>query len=144
MSHNFIFQVSNNLALIGWLLLIVIPHWRWTKRVIVGILITILSVLYVVYISQSFHAGDFQNFGSLQGIMSLFTNEGAVLAGWIHYLAFDLMVGLFIITNARKNDIKHWVIIPCLLFTFMLGPLGLLLYFIIRFIKTRQYFWEYN
>ncbi|HYJ37307.1 MAG TPA: abscisic acid-deficient protein Aba4 family protein, partial [Chitinophagaceae bacterium] len=78
----------------------------------------------------------------LPGVMELFTQPGIVVAGWVHYLAFDLMIGIFIRRNAIKHRINHWLIVPSLLFTFMLGPIGLLLYLIIRTITTKQYFAE--
>ena len=61
-----------------------------------------------------------------------------MLAGWIHYLAFDLIVGSVVMRNAHEHDIAHgWVVVP-ILFCFMLGPIGLLLYWIIRTVKTRK------
>jgi hypothetical protein len=72
--------------------------------------------------------------------MELFTNPRLVTAGWIHYLAFDLLAGLFIRNNAQKHGISHWILIPCLLFTFMFGPVGLLLYLLIRWMITKSYF----
>lgn len=74
--------------------------------------------------------------------MTLFQNQKLVVAGWVHYLAFDLLTGIFIKKNSLKYGISHWFIIPCLLFTFMLGPVGLLLYLLMRFIQTRDYFAE--
>jgi hypothetical protein len=72
--------------------------------------------------------------------MELFQNKTLVTAGWVHYLAFDLMTGIWIKRNSLKFGIPHVFIIPCLLFTFMLGPVGLLLYLLIRVVKTKQYF----
>ncbi len=140
MDYEQIFQACNSLALLNWLLLIVAPRWKWTGRITVGIVVTILSALYVFGVTQALDLSSLNDFGSLEGVMSLFTKEAAVLVGWLHYLAFDLMTGYFILRNSAKYDISHWFIIPCLLFTFMLGPTGLLLYFIIRWIKTKQYF----
>lgn len=134
------FQFANNFVLPGWLLLIFLPKWRWTDKIITGIIVTILALFYIYYIAQSFKPSTIKSFGSLEGVMQLFTNETAVLAGWIHYLAFDLMTGLFEIKNAQKYGINHLLIIPCLFFTFMFGPVGLILYFLIRFIKTKNYF----
>jgi len=82
----------------------------------------------------------FEKFGSLNGVMELFTNKTAVTAGWVHYLVFDLMVGIWEKKNGMKYNIHHLLLVPCFLLTFMLGPLGLLLYLLIRFIKTKQYF----
>jgi hypothetical protein len=81
-----------------------------------------------------------KNFGSLDGVMKFFQNKTLLTAGWVHYLAFDLMVGAWIKRNSVIYGISHWLIIPCLFFTFMLGPVGLLLYLILRFLKTKKYF----
>lgn len=143
MKNEQVFQLSSALAMIAWLFVIILPRWRWTGRIVLGFIITLFCLIYIFTLSKSFKASDFESFGTLAGVMQLFTSEGAVLAGWIHYLAFDLMVGLFILHQAKKNDIRHWFIIPCLLFTFMLGPVGLLLFLLIRFIKTKQYFADY-
>jgi Domain of unknown function (DUF4281) len=141
MTPDTIFSVCNSIAMIGWLLLIIIsPFWFYTDKLLIGLVITLFSVIYIWLITLSFQPGDFEKFGTLDGVMSLFTNKTAVTAGWVHYLAFDLMVGIWIKKNSVKYGISHWLIIPCLLFTFMLGPVGLLLYLIIRFIKTKQYF----
>ena len=91
-------------------------------------------------LTRSFNTDAFESFISLDGVMQLFRNESAVLAGWIHYLAFDLMEGVFIVLNSLKNNIPHLLVIPCLLLTFMLGPVGLLLYMFIRMLITRRYF----
>ena len=72
--------------------------------------------------------------------MELFTNKVAVTSAWVHFLAFDLMVGIWIKKNAMKHGISHWLLIPCFFFTFMIGPMGLLIYLLIRWIKTKQYF----
>ena len=140
--YDFIFSISNYIAMAGWMFLILLPKWKWTARLVIGVNVTLLALFYVFMIVQSLRPEDMQSFGSLEGIMQLFTHKGAVLAGWIHYLAFDLMTGLFIVANAAKNKINHWIVLPCLFFTFMLGPAGLLLYLIIRMVYTRKYFVE--
>lgn len=141
MSPDSIFQLCSTVAMIGWLILIIIsPFWFDTDKLLIGIIITLFAIVYAWCISQSFNPADFEKFGTLDGVMSLFTNKMAVTAGWVHYLAFDLMVGIWIKRNAVKYGISHWIIIPCLLFTFMMGPVGLLLYLIIRSVKTKQYF----
>jgi heme A synthase len=127
--------------MIGWLVLIVAsPFFQEVDKLLIGIFITLLAIVYTWLILTSFNSDDMKNFGSLDGVMNLFQNKTLVTAGWVHYLAFDLMVGIWIKRNSMKYGISHWLIIPCLLFTFMLGPVGLLLYLLIRFIKTRRYF----
>ena len=140
MSLEQLFQFSNALALSGWLLLLIVPYWKWTFRITTGVMITLLSSLYVVLLFSSLKISDFQSFSTLEGLRGLFNSGGAVLVGWIHYLAFDMMVGQYIVSNAIKNGVNRYILIPCLLLTFMAGPAGLLLYFIIRTIHTRRYF----
>ena len=71
-------------------------------------------------------------FSSLSGVATLFENPYALLAGWIHYLAFDLFIGSWEVRDAERHNIRHWCVLPCLFFTFMFGPIGLLIYFGIR------------
>ena len=140
MSPENIFKLCSTIALAGWIILIFIPFWRSSDKFIIGIIITLFSIIYAWLIFSNFSFSDIKKFNSLQGVMQLFTNPFIVTAGWIHYLAFDLMTGLFISRNARMYKISHLLIVPCLFFTFMFGPVGLLLYFIIRFVITKKYF----
>ncbi len=141
MSPDSIFQLCNTLALIAWLvLLIASPFWPSVDQLLIGIVITLFAIVYAWLIFQSFNPADVEKFSTLDGIMQLFSNKTAVTAGWVHYLAFDLMIGIWIKKNAMKHGIPHWLLIPCLLFTFMLGPVGLLLYLLIRLVYTKQYF----
>lgn len=142
MTPDQLFQLANGLALLNWLLLIILPKWKWTGRITVGIVVAILSVLYAYLVFGALQVNDLSNFGTLEGVTQLFAEGKAVLAGWLHYLAFDLMTGWFIVTNAIKHQINHWAVIPCLLLTFMLGPTGLLLYLIVRSLVKRAYFLE--
>jgi hypothetical protein len=141
MTPETIFKLANGLAVIGWILLIVLPRYR-SDRWIIGIMVTLLAIAYTYLVFDTFRPGDLKSFRSLQGVMVLFQQPKIVLAGWIHYLAFDLMVGCWIKNNARKLHINHWYIVPCLLLTFLLGPLGLLLYLVIRTLVRKKYFTE--
>ena len=136
------FQLCSTIALVGWIILILLPFWRSSDHFITGIIVTLFAIVYAWLVFSNFSFADVQKFNSLQGVMQLFNNPFMVTAGWIHYLAFDLMTGLFISRNARMYNINHWIIAPCLLLTFMFGPVGLLLYFIIRIIATKKYFAE--
>lgn len=141
MSPDSIFQICSSIAMLGWIVLLLLsPFWSGFDKFLIGVVITLFAIVYGWLIFQVFTPGDFQKFGSLSGVMELFTNKTAVTAGWVHYLAFDLMVGIWEKKNSIKYNIPHLLIVPCLLLTFMLGPLGLLLYLLIRFIKTKQYF----
>jgi len=138
MYSELIFTIANTTALIGWIVLAVAPRWKWTKTLILsGGLILVLSAAYLTIIVLTFGKSE-GGFDSLANVMKLFEDPNAVLAGWIHYLAFDMFVGTWIISNSQKLGIKHLYIIPCLFFTFMFGPIGLLLYFIVRAAITKK------
>ena len=77
-------------------------------------------------------------FGTLSDVALLFSNRWVLLAGWIHYLCFDLFIGSWQVRDSRAHGISHWLVIPCLFFTFMFGPVGLLLYFALRTARIRK------
>lgn len=134
-----IFSAVNLIALLGWLLLIFLPHRKITQIVVhQGILIALLAVAYVVFIVQGMGGGGGGDFSSIEGVRQLFASDAGLLAGWLHYLAFDLFVGAWITRDARRQGIAHWAIVLPLLMTFMLGPAGFLVYFILRLIKNRS------
>ncbi len=71
-------------------------------------------------------------FDFLDNVMLLFTDRGATTVGWVHFLAFDLLVGGWITRDALRKHVPHLAIIPCLYLTLMFGPVGLLCYLAIR------------
>jgi len=82
--------------------------------------------------------GDEAGFGTLAEVTALFTDRWAVLAGWLHYLAFDFLVGCWILQKARDEGIAHaWVVVPLVL-TFLLGPLGWMLFLAVVFLHRRR------
>jgi hypothetical protein len=81
---------------------------------------------------------DMESFSTLEGIKAMFTTDVAVLTGWTHYLIFDLLVGNWVLNNSQKHHINHYLIIPCLLLCFMFGPVGFLLYSVIKLAQVRS------
>ena len=133
-----IFALANALALVGWLLLIAAPRWKLTGRLVLsGAIPLLLSLAYLILIVLFFGRAE-GGFSSLADVMKLFTNEWATLAGWIHYLAFDLFVGSWEVKDAQSKKISHWLVAPCLALTFLLGPIGFLLYRALRFLTNRE------
>jgi hypothetical protein len=128
MSPNQIFSIANFIALCGWLLLIVLPRKRWATHVVSGAAIpAALAVLYIAIIATNFF-GSAGGFSSLPDVALLFSNPWLLLAGWIHYLAFDLLVGSWEVRDARDRGVAHMFVVPCLILTFLFGPAGWLLY----------------
>lgn len=79
------------------------------------------------------------SFSSLEGVMTFFQDPWLATAGWIHYLAFDLFVGAWELRDAQRRGINHLLVVPCLVITFLAGPAGLLLYFIVRGVSKRTF-----
>jgi prepilin signal peptidase PulO-like enzyme (type II secretory pathway) len=133
-----IFSIANMIALLSWVVLAVAPRWVVTRKVILsGAIPLLLSAAYLILIVLFFGKAE-GGFDSLANVMKLFTNEWATLAGWIHYLAFDLFVGTWEVKDSQERGISHWFVIPCLVLTFLFGPIGFLLYSILRFFRSKE------
>ncbi len=126
-----LFSICNMVALPFWLALILIPDNKWVKNGITAIAL-LLAVVYIFQIPTFFSIEE-GGFGSLEEVMILFKNEKAVLAGWIHYLVFDLLIGRWIATDASSKGISKFLVAPCLLCTLMFGPVGFLLYTALKY-----------
>lgn len=132
MTPDLLFTICNNSVLPAWLLLFVAPGWKGTQIIVHSCAIPlILCVVYGALAVPNFFGGE-GDFFSLEGVTAIFQNPYALVAGWIHYLVFDLFIGAWEARDAKRLGISHLIMIPCLFFTLMLGPVGLLLYFIVR------------
>lgn len=141
MSADTLFSICSTAVLPGWVLLILLPRWKWTLGIIsAGIIPFVLGLVYVgIFLTQGMGGSEGGGFGSVEAVSILFSNPYSLTAGWIHYLAFDLFVGSWEVNDSQKQGISHWWVIPCLILTFLLGPAGLALYLVIRTIKTRDF-----
>ena len=138
MSPDTLFTYCNFFAMLGWLILILSPLHKLLQNLVKTAVIPILlATIYLFLIIEHFGSSD-GGFGSLQDVMILFSDENVVLAGWIHYLAFDLWLGSWELNDSQKRGIHHLIVIPCLLLTFIFGPIGLLLYLFIRSIRAKR------
>ncbi len=134
-----VFSIAGLITTLMWILMIFLPKWKVTKYLInFKIIPLILSFIYAIYIFLSIKINGMPDFGSLTSVMKLFTKENAVLAGWIHYLAFDLIIGMWMLNASKKLNIHQLIIAPCLFLTFMFGPIGFLLFFIIKITKQNK------
>lgn len=140
MSPEQLFSLSTTLVLPGWLLLVFLPRWRWSARLVAPVVIpAALGCVYVFLVATHFGRSE-GDFGSLAGVARLFQNPYNLLAGWIHYLAFDLFVGSWEVRDAQREGVHHLLVAPCLFLTFFFGPIGLLLYLVLRFAVRRRLF----
>lgn len=136
MAPELVFNIANNGVVAFWLLLIVAPRWRATELAVHSIAVPlILGLTYAWLLYRAMFGGEGAagaSFTSLAGVMALFSSPVAATLGWVHYLAFDLFVGAWEVRDAGRRGISHWFVIPCLIFTFVFGPIGLVLYLILR------------
>jgi hypothetical protein len=128
-----IYDLFNGLALLAWIPLFMPPsftfrNWFLEKKVATILLSLSYLILFVGFLF--FDETPTLDF-SFEGLKQIFANEKGLLIAWIHYLAFDMMVGIYECEQAIKRGIPHWLLLPCLLFTFMLGPIGWLMFWLI-------------
>lgn len=135
MDHELLFSLAGMLAMAGWLALLLSPWMPWWSDHIAGHLVPIVLSTGYTTLLIFFPARNEGGFGSLAEVQQLFTSSSAVLAGWAHFLAFDLVVGAWICRKARQQGIRFWMIVPCLPATFLFGPVGFLLFTVIRGLK---------
>lgn len=133
-----LFSAANTLALLGWVALLALPFRREANWWLAGTTIpALLASLYLVLLAV--HApGAEGGFSSLAGVAALFRTEGVLLAGWVHYLAFDLFIGAWICRRAAAEGISPWIARLCLPPTFLAGPAGLLLFLGLRLALGRR------
>jgi hypothetical protein len=134
---NHIFSIAGDLVLPVWLLLIFAPRWRWTQRLAALVVPLLLAAVYAALV---LHGGRVQGggFGSLAQVARLFTSQDLLLAGWIHYLAFDLFTGAWQSRDALRLGLSRWLVAPCLVLTFLFGPVGLALYLLLRLTLRKE------
>jgi len=134
MSLEAIFSLASAVAMLGWLGLVFVPKWAPARELIPSVIVPVMLALIYTFLMLSFRdeASVDGGFGTLAEVKALFTVDAFLLAGWIHYLAFDLFVGAWILRDSQGHQINHFLILPCLFFTLMAGPFGLLLYLALR------------
>lgn len=131
MDFETLFSLAGLLAMLGWLCLLASP-WipLWSDR-IAGLGIPLLLSLGYVALALAFPPPE-GGFDSLASVQLLFAQPGALLAGWVHFLAFDLVVGAWICRTARGAGLPFWMVLPCLPLTFLFGPAGFVLFSALR------------
>lgn len=131
-----VFSLAGLLAMLGWAGLLVSLFvassrpivWRAASMIIPAL----IAAAYVLLLAQAMQEGAKGGFGSIAEVRSLFANDAALAAGWIHYLAFDLFVGGWIVRDGIERGVPRLLLILPLPLTFLAGPAGLLLYLVIR------------
>lgn len=132
MSADLIFQYATLIAVAGWATLIVSPLMpRISDLAAAYVAPALISVVYVGLILAFWTTAE-GGFGSLDEVAQLFQTREVLLAGRLHYLAFDLFVGAWIVRRGRADGISFWLVLACLPLTFLFGPAGYLAFVAIR------------
>ena len=140
MSPETAFQIANGLAPLAWIGLMAAPRSKVVQRAVLnGAFIAGLSVAYAAVVFTHFDLSG-ADFTSLEGVMVLLNDPWAMTAGWIHYLAFDLLAGVMVTRKALEMDMPFVMRVPCQLGCFMLGPVGVVLF--IALAKARGARWN--
>lgn len=127
MNWNDAFGLANLAAMAGWAVLILLPRWQGIVNGLRSGLVAALALVYTGLVMVYFaRAGG--GFDSIAAVRTLFASDPVLLAGWLHYLAFDLFVGIWIAEQADALGLSRWLQAPILLATFMFGPLGLVVF----------------
>ena len=143
MRPELVFQFASTAALIAWLILaaaLFMPPGSPRRRLLLlggRFAPALLCVTYLGLLGAYWGSSPGGNFSSLEGVVRLFSSPGKLLGGWVHYLAFDLFVGRWMIDDTLAANRSRWVLLPCLAATFLYGPAGLLLYFAVRLCRRR-------
>ncbi len=132
MSLDFIFSACMGFAIFGWLALALAPLNRNYCIAFARGVALLLALAYLAQLLFNTESVEGGSFGTLDGIVLLFSSAANTMLGWTHYLAFDLFIGSWQTEDAAKRGVPHWLLLPCLFATLMVGPVGLLLYFAVR------------
>lgn len=137
------YLLINALVVPGWALLIFLPRSKLTAGVVHSMLYpAVMGAIYVAALGAGIFLGqsaDGAGFSSIDGVAAIFDHPNGIIIGWTHYLVFDLFVGAWIGRDAIRSKLPHLAVIPCLLGTFMFGPVGLLGYLLLRFSLRKKF-----
>jgi hypothetical protein len=138
MPNETLYLVFNYGLLPAWALLIFAPRWSVTRKLVHSALLpAVIGVMHLVLVFTA-PAPDGAGAWTLQMAIKIFTEPQIFLAAWVHFLAFDLFVGAWEARDAARRGIPHLALVPCLIATNQLGPIGLLLYLGIRAAMRRK------
>ena len=140
MTADQVFSMANFAALIGWIFLAaaaLLKRERWLALWTSWVWPLAFATLYAALIIFFFFQAP-GGFNSLAHVQLLFTDHWAALAGWVHYLAFDLFIGSWITLQVLQRHLPRLTLIALLPLTFLFGPIGLLLFAITKLAFERK------
>jgi len=135
-----LFSWAGQIASCGWLILIFLPRIKFLFFIPQYLIPLGIGLLYAG-LMLTHYANSNGGFGSLEDVRTLFENDHILLAGWAHYLAFDLFIGAWIAHKADDIGISRLLQAPILIATYIFGPIGLVIFLFMRsvFNQTEEY-----
>lgn len=136
-----LFALANLSVFPAWLMLVLLPSWKWTRVVAAYITPAVLGVAWIILMTGRFapHGGGF---GSLNDLREMAHDPYILVAVWLHNLILDVFLGAWEVRDAQRLGVPHGYVIPCLIVTFLAGPVGLLAYFAVRIMVVRRLPWN--
>ncbi|MBA4747779.1 MAG: DUF4281 domain-containing protein [Sphingopyxis sp.] len=137
MGWDMIFSLTNGIAIIGWLILWFAPRKPALLSLVMYLGVGLLCLIYTVsfgslLLGDAVVGGEGGFSYDIAGIRALFASDAGIVIGWTHYLAFDLFTGLWIARDADNKGFGRVAQVPILLATLMAGPVGLLIWLVLR------------
>jgi hypothetical protein len=132
-----LFSILNLAAFLAWVIMAALPRAPWVTTATQLAVPVVFATIYTVLIATTWWNSP-GGFSTLAAVSALFSNPWLLLAGWTHYLAFDLLVGAWELRDSQSRDIPHLIIVPCLALTFLFGPAGWLSYIAVRSFRSRS------
>lgn len=141
-----LFSLVNGLAMLGWLALIGLPRAPIVRSAVMYAAVGLLCLIYATGLGlvvgglvdpHPASPGGSAGFSTIEGVRAIFASDGGVVIGWTHYLAFDLFTGLWIASDADNKGYGRLIQVPFLLLTFLVGPVGLLCWLLVRESRAR-------
>jgi len=139
MDASSLYTLVNSIAFFTWIFLMIGTYNNNIQQWVFRIVISGFAALYTFLLFSGISNFDINGFQTLEGLTGMFADQDLVLTGWVHYLCFDLVAGMYIARDGNMNDVPQFVLIPCLLFCFFSGPFGLLLYLLIRLFYRKSF-----
>jgi len=143
LTYEKIYYIANIGVIPCWLLLIFLPNHIITKLFVKSVIIpALLSTAYILVTYQIYITENiFEVFGlylGLNELYALFSNEAFLLIFWLHFLSISLFVGNWIVNDSKVYTISRFFVILALIITYFTGPVGLVLYWLIRVLYSKK------
>ena len=137
MGWDMVFSLTNGIAIIGWLILWFAPRKPALLSLVMYLGVGLLCLIYVIcfgslLLGGAAVGGEGGFTYDIPGIRALFASDAGIVIGWTHYLAFDLFTGLWIARDADNKGFGRVAQAPILFATLMAGPVGLLIWLVLR------------